>query len=42
MSVGAIVAFGFSILEDISHLRIGKLDTLNGIPVAGFAVAQSG
>ena len=39
MTVGG---FGFAVLENVGHLYIGKLDTLNGISVAGFAVAQSG
>ena len=39
MTVGG---FGFAVLENISYLCISKLDTLNGISVAGFAVAQSG
>ena len=38
----AIGGFGFAVLENISYLYIGKLDTLNGISVAGFAVSQSG
>ena len=42
MSVGTVVAFEFFILEDISHLHVSELHALNGVPVAGLAVAQSG
>ena len=38
----AVCSFGFAILENVSHLDIGKLDSLNGIPIACFAIAQSG
>ena len=39
MTVGR---FGFAVLENISYLHIAEFHALNGISVAGFAVAQSG
>ena len=42
MAVGAVVIFGLGELDNIRNLDIAELHALDGVAVAGFAVAQSG
>lgn len=39
--VAVLLVRADTILEDISRLHVSELHALNGVPIAGFAVAQS-
>ena len=42
MTIRAVVGFGFAELYNVGNLYEAELNALNGVPVAGFAVAQGG
>ena len=42
MVVGAVVSGGLGELDDVSDAQVGELDPLDGIAVAGLAIAQIG
>ena len=42
MTIRAVVGFGFAELHDVGNLHEAELNALNGVPVAGFAVAKGG